>query len=128
MRRAVREDGYCMPESVPCSPGFHRSLKEAECSCQVVSLLRDNIKNVIFGKVIDDMGFRRICGKIIASSGGVFTFLTESFGKHKIRNCELEESKELATVTARRPEAVFINKGVVKRTCLRLVRIERSLL
>ncbi len=47
-------------------------------------------------------------------------FLTKFIGMQKIRNCELEGSKESAVGTVRRPEAVFINKGAVKHTCLRL--------
>ena len=55
-----------------------------------------------------------------AGSGDDIKFLTKFVGTQKIRNCELEGLKELAPGTVRPPEAVFINKGDVKHTCLRL--------
>jgi hypothetical protein len=65
-------------------------------------------------------GFRRDYGKTSARSGEDIKFLTMFVDKQKIRNCELEGSKESAPGTVRQPEAVFINKGDVKHTCLRL--------
>ena len=60
---------------------------------------------------------KRNYGKILTVFGIKFKFLTKSAGKQKMRNCELKRSKESATVTVRRPEAV---KGAVKHTRLRL--------
>ena len=73
-------------------------------------------------------GFRRDYGETLASSGEGIKFLTKFINKQKIRNCELERSKESALGTVRQPEAVFINKGAVKHICFCLVRIKRSLL
>ncbi len=73
-------------------------------------------------------GFRRDCGKLSASSGEDIKFLTKFVDKQKILNYELEGSKESAPGMVRQPEAVFRNKGAVKYTCLRFVRIERILL
>ena len=74
------------------------------------------------------ISFRRDCAKILTSSGEDIKFLTTFVDKQKILNYELEGSKESAPGMVRQPEAVFRNKGAVKYTCLRLVRIERSLL
>ncbi len=65
--------------------------------------------------------YKRDCGKILANSGEDIKFLTKFINKQKIRNCELERSKESALGTERQPEVVLRNKGAVKHTRLRLV-------
>ena len=47
------------------------------------------------------INFERNYGKILTVFGINVKFLTKSVGKQKMRNCELEEPKESATVTAR---------------------------
>ena len=53
------------------------------------------------------IGRKRNYNKILTVFGINFKFLTKSVGKQKMRNYELEGSKKSATVTARRPEAIF---------------------